>query len=292
MKARITERDIEVLRWIALLKHLSTSLIAQFFFDGNIKVARRRLNRLSTNSGYLKWIEKPSTSQGRWERIYYLNKQYREEIRNTLKAEDIICYGQPQNPVFVTHDLEVARFLLCLKTTCETHDGYTFSCLLGHQARSIKRNWHEKESMPFIGRKKASFIPDSMIVLSGKKGKALLFLEIDTGKESITGSFRNTADFSKKLKAYIDYLGSKGYKNISKKFGYEFKGFRVLTVTTSSRLNKLKDLCEKVGSKGVVWLSTFDKINAKEVFSPVWQVPCSNKKGNQAIVTNPKEGVS
>ena len=286
MKTRITERDIDVLRWIALLKHLSTSLIAQFFFNGNNKVARRRLNRLSTNNGFLKWIEKPSASQGRWERIYYLNKQYREEIRCLLKTEDIICYSPPQNPVFVNHDLEIARFLLCLKTTCEIHGGYSFSCFLGHQARSLERNWHEKESLPFIGRKKASFIPDSMIVLHGKKGKALLFLEIDTGNESITGSFRNTANFSKKLKAYMDYLDCQGYRSLSKKLNYEFKGFRVLVVTTPSRMNKLEGLCENISSRGVVWITTFDKVNTKKIFSPIWLVPCSNKKERQAIVTN------
>ena len=286
MRTRITERDIGVLKWIALLKHLSTSLIAQFFFDGNIKVARRRLNRLSADNGCLKWVEKPSASQGRWERVYYLNKQFREEIRHILKTEDIIFYSPPQSHAFLNHDLEIARFLLCLKTTCEAHGGYSFSCLLGHQARSIKRNWHEKDEMPFIGRRKASFIPDSMIVLQGQKGKTLLFLEIDTGKESITGSFRNTADFSKKLKAYMDYLESRGYRDVSKKFDYEFKGFRVLVVTAQSRLKKIESLCEAKSSKEIIWLTTFDKVSTKRLFSQIWQVPCLNKKGDQAIVTN------
>jgi len=205
MKIKITNRDVEIMRWIAKLKHLNTSLIAEFFFNGSVKAAQKRL-RLLSGTGYLCWFEKLSThSIGRCERIYYLNKKLRDEIKYLL-GQDVIVYSPPKNPIFADHDLKIARFILCLKNCCERNTEYSFYSEVVNRSKFLKRNLYKKDGLPLIGRSKAVFIPDSLIVLEGKKGKSLVFLEVDTGKETISGSFKNTADLSRKMKAYADYL--------------------------------------------------------------------------------------
>jgi len=284
---KITKRDIEALKWIAQLKYLSTSLIAKYFFDDKIKVARRRLKYLFDN-GYLLWFEKMQVdSRGRWERVYYLNKKRKPEI-NCLGGIEFSFYHPPKNPLFANHDLEIANFILCLKTCCDNHGEYTFYHQLGNETRAVRKSNPEEDNqqsgLPFIGRNKAVFIPDALIVLQARIGKCLLFLEIDTGKEVITGSFRNTADISKKLKAYKDYLSCKGYHAFANKHNFNFKGFRVLFVTSQERINHIQDLCKKIDTQGIVWITSFDKINQGSLFNPIWHVPCAEKNELMAIV--------
>ena len=283
---KITKRDIEVLKWIAQLKYLSTSLIAKYFFNGKIKVARRRLKYLC-DIGYLVWFEKMEVNScGRWERVFYLNKNCKPEI-NCLGVP-FSFHNPPKNPLFANHDLEITNFILCLKTCCDKHDEYTFCHQLGNETRAVrKRNPEEEEQqggLPFIGRNKSVFIPDALIVLQSKKGKSLFFLEIDTGKEVISGSFRNTADVSKKFKAYMDYFQCKKYQHLADKHNFDFKGFRVLFVTTQERISHIQDVCQKIDTKGIVWITSFDKVNYESLFTPIWQVPCTEKNELMAII--------
>jgi len=283
---KITKRDIEVLKWIAQLKYLSTSLIAKYFFDGKIKVARRRLKYLCDN-GFLLWFEKVQVNScGRWERVYYLNKNRKPEI-NCLGGVVFSFYHPPKNPLFANHDLEIANFILCLKGCCAEHGEYTFYHQLGNEIRAVRRSDIEEDDqqsgLPFIGRNKAVFIPDALIVLQSEKGKSLFFLEIDTGKEVISG-FRNAADVSKKFKAYIDYLQCKKYQHLADKHNFNFKGFRILFVTTPERINHIQDLCQKIDTQGIVWITSFDKIYQGSSFNPIWHVPCAEKNELMAIV--------
>jgi len=272
MKIKITNRDIEIMRWIAKLKHLSTSLIAEFFFGGSVKATQKRLRLLST-AGYLCWVEKLNpNSIGRCERIYYLNKKLRDAFKYLL-GQDVIIYSPPKNLIFADHDLKIARFILSLKNCCEKNTEYSFYSEVVNRSKFLNRNLHKKEGLPVIGRSKGVFIPDSLIVLEGKKGKSLVFLEIDTGKETINGSYKNTADLSRKLKAYVDYLNCKGYKTLSEQFNYPFTGLRILLVTTSNRVEKISALCEQIDTKGVVWITSFDQVTPKILFDPVWKVP-------------------
>jgi len=272
MKIKITDRDLEIMRWIARLKHLNTTLISEFFFDGSVKATQKRL-RLLSGAGYLCWFEKLSPSSiGRCERIYYLNKKLKDEIKYLLN-QDVIIYSPPKNPVFANHDLKIAHFILCLKDCCEKNTAYSFHSEVENRSKFLKRNLHKKDGLPIIGRSKAVFIPDSLIVLKSKKGKSLTFLEVDTGKETIRGSFKNTADLSRKMKAYADYLSCKGYKALSEQFNFSFTGFRVLLVTTPKRVEKISTLCEHIDTKGVVWITSFDRVTPKILFDPVWHVP-------------------
>jgi len=269
---KITNRDIEIIRWIAKLKYLNTSLIAEFFFKGSVKATQKRL-RLLSGAGYLCWFEKLNPQAvGRCERIYYLNKKLRDAFKYLL-GQDVIIYSPPKNPIFADHDLKIARFILCLKNCCEINTEYSFHSEVENRSKFLKRNLYKKEGLPIIGRSKAVFIPDSLIVLGGKKGKSLVFLEVDTGKETISGSYKNTADLSKKMKAYADYLSCKGYKTLSEQFNFPFTGFRVLLVTTSKRVEKISALCKHINTRGVVWITSFDKVTTKIIFDQIWNVP-------------------
>jgi len=281
MNVKITNRDIEVLDSISRLRYLDTSLISEFFFDGSVKATQKRL-RLLSGAGYLCWFEKLSPSSfGRCERIYYLNKKLRDEIK-CLLGQDVSIYSPPKNPVFASHDLKIARFILCLKSYCDKNTEYSFDFQIENRSKFLKKNLHKENGLPLIGRSKAMFIPDSLIILKSKKGMSLVFLEIDTGKETISGSFKNTADISKKLKAYKDFLAIKGYKKISDDYSYPFKGFRVLLVTTPARVQKISELCHKIDTRGIARITSFENVSSKILFKPVWHIAGKNEL--QAII--------
>ena len=290
MRTRLTERDIELLRWHSKLGYLSTTLVSQFFFEGRVKVARRRLKRL-VDTSYLSWFEKPSPSScGRWEHVFYLNKKKRRKISYLLEEDKAYFYKPPKSTLFANHKLEIARFILCLNACCDLHKEYSFEFFPEHESRAISKEEEGQERWPLIGSGKLFFIPDCLLVIQNnlKNAKSLLYLEIDTGSETLNGfSLRNKSDILKKLKAYMNYFASRRYqKTLSEKFKYSFKGFRVLVVTKPARQSRISELCEAINTKGVVWLTSFDKVSPKTLFSPIWQVPCINKEGFQSIAKN------
>jgi len=259
---RITERDINVMRWIEKLKYISTSLIINFFFDGNPKVARRRL-RLLCKEGYVYWFEKnDNKSCGRLERVWYLNKKKKDELKYLLGISDLHFYQLPMNPLFVNHHLRINEFILCLQKACISSKKYSFESIVENENYSIGKN----------------FVPDCLIVLK-REAKALFYIEIDMGTQTLT-------TVSQKITAYMEHLQTGNYKALSKEFNYDFKGFRMLMVTESQlRLNRLSTLCEETGTRGNVFLSTFDKIKPETILhEDIWNVPCSKKQGLQSLV--------
>jgi len=286
---RITERDIALFRWLSKLNYLSTTLVSQFFFGDRVKVARRRLKRL-VDTDYLSWFEKPSPSScGRWEHIFYLNKKKRRKISYFLGEDKTCFYNPPKSTLFANHKLEIARFILCLNACCNLHKEYSFEFFPEYESRAISKEEKGQERWPLIGSGKLFFIPDCLLVIQNnvQNRKSLLYLEIDTGSETLNGSLRNKSDLSKKLKAYMNYLASKKYqKSLSEKFNYHFKGFRVLVVTKPARQSRIAELCEAINTKGVVWLTSFDKVSPESLFDPIWCVPCTNKEELKAIIKN------
>ena len=272
MNIRLTARDIELLKWIARLRYLSTSLVAEFFFDGNIRISRRRLKRLC-EAGFLSWFLRPASSRGNMEHVFYLNKKRQDEI-NFVLGYSPSFYSPPRNPILTNHDLEVGRFVLCLQKCCDLSRQYSFQFFTGNEGQA-------KDVLPYSGKNKRAFVPDCTIKLDGNKGSSLLFLEQDMGSESIVASSIKKSDVQKKLIAYLSYWNYEGYKRLSKKFGYSFKGFRLLIVTTPSRMKSIGDLCSNLGC-GFVWITSFDKINL--MFNKIWIVPCSDKKELRALV--------
>ncbi|MCK5342211.1 MAG: replication-relaxation family protein, partial [Candidatus Heimdallarchaeota archaeon] len=210
----MTKRDTELLMWTARLRYLSTSLASEFFFDGNVRIARRRLKRLC-DTGFLSWFLRPAISRGSLEHVFYLNKKRQEEI-NFILGNSPSFYRPPRNPLLTNHDLEVGRFVLCLQRCCDSTE-YSFEFFSGNEGQS-------KDVLPFVGKKKKSFVPDCTMKLDGSKGSSLLFLEIDTGSESIIAASRKKSDVQKKLNSYLGYLKYRGYERLSRKLGYQFKG--------------------------------------------------------------------
>lgn len=272
MNTRLTKRDIEFLRWIGKLRYLSTSLIAEFFFNGNLRVCRRRLKRLC-EAGFLSWFYRPDSYRGGLEHVFVLNKKRREEIRHVL-GEGMSFYCPPKNLLLVNHDLEVSRFILCLHGCCISNNQYSFEFFTANEGQS-------KDSMPFIGKNKKVLVPDCTIKLNGSIGSTLLLGEIDMGSESINAVSSKKTDIRKKLNSYVSYWNCEGYKKLSKKFRYSFKGFRLLLVTPPSRIKSIGELCCELDC-GFVWLTSFDKMN--DLFNKVWLVPCSDKKELRALV--------
>lgn len=277
---RKTERDVELLWWTGRLKYLFTSLIAQFFFGGSAKSARRRLKALS-DSGYLCCFDRQGTfSCGRAERAYFLNKKKREEITHLVGSGNVSFYSLPKNLALAEHTMEIARVLLSIKQFCSIHNDYSFQFLVEHETSL------QNMTNCLFGQDKNFFIPDFLVVITNSSGnKALFFGEIDLSTETLSSNSGDKVSISGKLKAYIEYFDRQGYVALSEQFDYPFKGFRVLFVVNSeNRMQRIATLCESEGTRGMVWLTTQDRIVPESfLFDPIWQVPCSGKKEPQAI---------
>ena len=87
------------------------------------------------------------------------------------------------------------------------------------------------QSSARFGRKTV-LIPDAVICLESAvtKARGLFFLEVDMGSEKLISEDRAKFSLVKKMLLYQDYRVSKGYERFSDMFGFNFKGFRVLTV--------------------------------------------------------------
>ena len=286
MSYRLVSRDKTVLYWIGRLRLLKTTALSAYIFNSNINVARRRLKKMVDNN-FLSFIEKPgSCSRGRLERIYYLNKKNREHIRYVMGEDNTYFYSPPNNLFFVEHQLALNHTLLSLNASCKNN--YSFQFFIEHETNALhykKKNKNLESKYLDLER---DFRADCMIILKNFKGqKSLVFLEIDRGTITISAK-RRGKDVSSKVRAYKNYLSAERFKYLNKVFDSSFTGFRVLFITTSeARLNNIASACEEMGGlRGMLWLTTFEKITASKnlLNDSLWVVPCSKRIGLQSII--------
>lgn len=269
-----------------MLKYLSTSLIANFFFSGRSKVARRRL-RLLSDRGYISYFEKISHCRyGRLERVWHLDKKRKTELSHIIDSDNVSFHKPPANALYVNHYLKICEFILCLKRGCEVSGKYSFKFFIEYESHAFSRKREGRRKLPIIGKGKTPSVPDALIILQNSEGiKSLFFVEIDLATETLVSASKNKKDIRNKIITYMNYLACKGYKQLCKEFDFDFKGFRLLILTISeARLRRLIELCEEIGTRGVAWLSTFDRVSQGTIFNPIWQVPCSEKKELRSIV--------
>jgi|GEM_PF-5394706 len=231
MNSRLVERDIELFKWLSKLHLLTSSMISFFFFGNKIKPARRRLQILAKN-GYLSFIEKSNPySRGRLERIYYLNKKSKNEVNHFIGG-DTYYYAPPNNLSLVEHMLNINYFVLCLNHSCITTKDYSSQFFIEYE--SVQRN-RDKASLLSIGDE--GIRPDAMLILENKitGNKALFYLEIDMGNQSVLSLRNKRKDITSKIHSYKNFLITQKFKSLNEEFK-SFKGFRVLYITTSESL--------------------------------------------------------
>lgn len=285
MEIQTSTRFKKIMRAFANYRILTTSQINELDFI-NIKTCQRWL-RAKVRQGYLSWFPCPLMGQtGRSERVYYLNPKRASEIRALLQLpqDHTLTTRPPSNSVKIDHHLKISGFIIAL--TCGLGQKYSFECIPEYGKGNLKtlkpkeKYISDRVTLLIPPFKDVTFIPDAVFTitncLSGQK--ALFFLEIDNGTESVM-SLKN------KILAYTSYARGR-FQRYCEEFSYSFKGFRVLIVTAGqTRLRHLLLLAKEFNS--IFWLTTFDKIIPSTILNPIWII--AGTEDYRAIVKIDKE---
>jgi len=239
----------------------SVGQIADYAFTSRKKASQRAYKYFCEKLVHR--ISSPSANpQGRSEYLYWISKKGLSVIssikegRVQYKLNNVRQWSAAR----LDHQLHVNNFHISTHLYCQKKNkiDYTFH----HSSRQFK------------GFKKASLIPDGVLVLRHiRLSKRLLHcIEIDLGSESEYGY--NPSSIKCKLEKYLHYYDS----GKSRSDFPGTKGFRVLLVTTDNiRAKNISDLAYEIGA-GFVFTSTLDELKNREIFNEVWYQPGKDKK--------------
>jgi hypothetical protein len=265
------------------MNYLSASQITKLHFP-NEKKARRRL-RLLHNAGYLIRFGRPNLEAvGRGEYVYYLSSQGAEEIR-----EEKIPKRRPKGLATIEHLLLLNDFRISLELACRGSQ-FSTAFIAEYDKRDERARTFEKRTTDWVvipeTKERVRFTPDGVFSIANTEGKnVLFFLEIDRGSENLRSSGSNKG-FAERIAVYKRYMDSNGYSRYGEDFNYEFKGFRLLIVTsTQHRLEELKRIASEADSRGFVWLTVQQNITPETLFGPIWQVASTEDKELRSIVS-------
>jgi hypothetical protein len=275
---------------LANLQYLSSSQIAGLHFP-NERKSRRRLRALH-EVGYLKRFERPNLEAvGRGEYIYSLStkgcKTYGEEPVAKRRRKSLLT---------VEHHLLLNDFRISLGQSCSNSE---FSCefIAEYDRCECSADKLAKRTTDCVvvpeTMERVRFTPDGVFSIANQEGKKLLFfLEIDRGTENLSAS-GNSRSFAERIAAYKHYLDGKGYARYCEEFQFEFRGFRLLVVTTSlQRLEHLKEIAADVDPRGVVWLCLQKDITPETLFGAIWFVAKIGDSDLHSIVSKDTVKVS
>lgn len=278
-RARLTERDTQVL--VAVYKHryLSVSQIQRLYFP-SLQTTYRRLRALSA-SGHVESFTAPNIS----EHMYYLSEPGATVVAAALGvAVADLKWRQadraPKDYYFLQHFLKVNDFRIALTEGCA---GSTDLRLLGFIPEYYGRKTESGGLSKYIrdtvcdihnSEVQTSHTPDAVFALGKGDGAALFFLEIDRGTETVSCEDKGVL---KCASFYLQYLVSKKYERYQHDFRVaEFKGFRALIVTTSPvRVRNIREAVTNLAfidkAKRFIWLTTHAELEASGLLSPIWR---------------------
>jgi hypothetical protein len=292
-KVILGTRDVDLLISVCELRYLSSSQVQRLHFP-SLQTANRRL-RLLEHERYVRRFRGPGVDED----IVMLTEKGAAVVAERLDVplEQLPWKRKrstPKNPYFLAHFLAITDFRLDL---VEAADRLADVSLLGfipeYRGTKTNRGGMEKyirDSLPLrhgIGR--ISHTPDGVFALVRSERKALFFLEVDRGTETLADS---THGFLKTISFYLNFVIGKRYQRYQKDFKTEepFRAFRVLVATSSTkRLENIRRLGGDINfspahAKRFIWLAEIDKINLENMFSPIWVSLDPNDAQQYAIV--------
>lgn len=285
----LTPRDVEIFRWLWLLRLLTLGQIRRLGYyqpdTGRCSVldnVRKRMRRL-WDAGYLSGTRLIESK----ERIYTLAPSALEPLRESYDLDQQRLY-QPklEAEAQLLHPLMVSE---CATRLVESLRGTTFALsslrpvelpfVLTHTIGDANKRKHverflSQENLEVSGRDPFRIRPDLVFGVEKAGRGRLYFLEADRGTESVQ-------DVVEKQLGYHAYLSALDPEDPTRclwqSYG-EFRDFRVLVVTSTQRrrqslINALK------GQQGweltaVTMISEFE--SRHPLFDPIW----SNQQGD------------
>lgn len=274
---KFTERDSHIL--LTLYKHrfLTISQIQQVHFP-SLQTAYRRM-RILREAGFVASFTVPNIDES----IFSVAKNGMSSVAellgvnlDELKWTDIKT--KPKDYYFMRHFLAINDFRIILKQACDDSEVSLLGFIPDYYGKKTSRGGISKYIKDAIcdinsERDEISHTPDGVFVLEKNGKAALFFLEIDRGTEVVSNTNKGVL---KSLRFYVNYLLDGKYQRYSKDFGVEsFKGFRSLYVTTSDiRLHNIRQATESLKipqkAKRFHWITTFNQLDKKDIFGPVW----------------------
>lgn len=274
---QITDRDIKVILDLYKFRYLSTSQVERLHFPSR-QTANRRLRAL-VQAGYAKGYHAPGIE----DRIFYLAPNGAEIVANTLQIPpDQLHFRRivdaAKDYYFLKHFLQLNDFRLALQQALATQDEVS---LLGFIPESYGEKTEKGGVVKYIRdfvcdlkikTERIYFTPDAVFALEKAGRPALFFLEIDRGTEILSDPQKG---FLKCVNFYYNYFISKKFQRYHEDFRcQEFKGFRVLFVTTTpTRLANMRSAVGQLEHQETrfVWVTTSDKITKETIFHNIWQ---------------------
>jgi len=274
---RITARDGEILLSVYKHRFLTVSQIQRLHFP-SMQTAYRRV-RLLRSQGLLEDFSIPNVEEA----ILTVGRKGLHEVASLLGVgyEELRwadTKSRPRDYYFMRHFLAINDFRIRLFLDCEGLGLKLLGFIPDYFGERTERGGTAKYIKDVVcdiagSRQEVSHTPDGVFSLERDGKAALFFLEIDRGTEEVSDPDKGVL---KAVRFYMNYLIDGKYQRYAKDFGTsEFKGFRVLFVTTSDR--RISNVRQAVSAlpvpdkaKRFFWLSTFDRIDTKGPFEPVW----------------------
>lgn len=272
---RITERDLEILRWLSRCRYLRTGQVHRLVFGENAtdQSARRRLKFLY-HAGLVGRIE-PRTTIGRGsaEIAYCLERGGADVLAGMGEAPRIFGKGGKVGPLFLEHALDVSEFRVVTELALRGHSAVALARFVADfEIKSEAKPGAGKEryalysavAEPLTGRTLEVY-PDALVILRGKgeyaEHQELFMVEIDRGTEDLTR-------IQDKVRGYHQFARERLFH----KFG-KFPDFLVLIQTSSPRrAGNMRQALQGLAGTERVWITSVDQVTPETVLaSPIWR---------------------
>ncbi|MFC1606872.1 replication-relaxation family protein [Candidatus Latescibacterota bacterium] len=209
---------------------------------------------------------------GKSDYVYSLAKRGAQELSGIWGRAVNTPKLSKKSESYLRHTIELNQFRIFVEKACHDHsdvqlDGIIpeYKGKLGSSGIPIRTVQEKVKPNNRYGSPEI-FIPDMVFVLSRGNNKALFFTEIDLGSEK-------KSQLVSKVLDYEAYFKQKGFKSYSRKFKYEFKGFRLLFVGDLTQFQKvITELNDTNIDLGYVWGGDIESLNESNFFDKVWVI--------------------
>ena len=269
---KMTERDLEILRMVAIYRMVTSNQIRLLLFGGKQRSTQCDLRlRLLFQHGYLERRSQATLHEENKPLVYLLTEKGVRHLMAVDEGEHSAIHWRPKlnqmSQHHLQHVLQVNDVRIAIGQACDLH-AYDLEWLDEFTIRGLKL-YDRFPVRDATGRTNITvLIPDGFFTLDAPELWMSCFLEVDRGTESLQ-------TVARKFSKYLAYFGTSGYRE---RYGvWDENGNEiypcVLTVTTSpKRVENLKAVAQEVGASSLFLFTTFTDVTPEQVLSqPIWQ---------------------
>lgn len=287
---RITQRDIDILRYIHAYRFLSTEHLAML--DGG---SRQNMQRCLESLWQHQLLDRPRAqltriiADGNQPLVYALARKGAKLLAG-LDGSDIdslnwTLKNNRASTLFITHSLGIADVMVPMMVGCKAPGAPRLIdqpelLTLMPEATAKSRNPFLWRATVAIGHRKEpiALVPDRLFSVMSSDGTRRNFaLELDTGSMPVRSLSLKRSSIRKKLIGYLEGWRAKEHET------WGFDRLRVLFVTNShARINTMRDCLMEVThgrGSGMFLFACHDDVVTQHPFSTIWVTDKGEKVG-------------